>query len=257
MAVSRAKERLQPSESPKLSDLGNVFGREQRAHRLGSYQNALQPAESMPSAGNSQVLWAVRTTPAESKIIYQEALQNQAIADKGKPVPGFYRRDTVVEKQPQSVVPSIETPRQQSLSNGPLPMELEKSRNSVRNQNPYPQPIPKPNNQPEPGQQQQRPVPKTIEAPVKMAVIDPPVKKQQILKEAPQQQLLEKQPAEVQQSTTTVKPDVRVQSNPRLYRAPEYHQRFRFRSTGFGIPQVRPASSKGPSNGAVQYAKSP
>lgn len=257
MAVSRAKERLQPSESPKLSDLGNVFGREQRAHRLGSYQNALQPAESMPSAGNSQVLWAVRTTPAESKIIYQEALQNQAIADKGKPVPGFYRRDTVVEKQPQSVVPSIETPRQQSLSNGPLPMELEKSRNSVRNQNPYPQPIPKPNNQPEPGQQQQRPVPKTIEAPVKMAVIDPPVKKQQILKEAPQQQLLEKQPAEVQQSTTTAKPDVRVQSNPRLYRAPEYHQRFRFRSTGFGIPQVRPASSKGPSNGAVQYAKSP
>lgn len=256
MAVSRAKERLQPSESPKLSDLGNVFGREQRAHRLGSYQNVLQGAEAMPSAGNSEVLWAVRTTPAESKIIYQDALQNQAIADKGKPVPGFYRRDTVVEKQPQSVVPGIETPRQQSLSNGPLPMELEKSRHSARNQNQYPQPIPMPNNQPDPVQQQ-RPIPKTIEAPAKMAVIDPPVKIQQIQKEVPQQQLPEKQPAEVQQSTTTTaKPDVRAQ-NPHVFRAPEYHQQFRFRSTGFQIPQVRPASSKSPSNGVIQYAKSP
>lgn len=252
MAIKRAKERLQPSESPSLSGIGSMISHEQRGHRLGSYQHVLQSAGVVPEGGQNEVLWAVRTTPAESKIIYQDVMKNQVAPEKSPAVHGFYKRDMAVEKQPQPIVAAVGAPRQQSLSNGPVPMELEKSRHSVKSRTNYPQVMPQ---QGRPQAPEPRPQTlQTVEKPVKMAVIDPPVQKQQIQKEAPQQQLIEKHQSEAPKPTTA-KPAVhhvfkQQQHQPR-------HQSFRFRSSGFGIPQVRPAAIKKPSNGAIQYVKGP
>ncbi|XP_062610543.1 nuclear receptor coactivator 6-like [Saccostrea cucullata] len=269
-SVKRAQQRLRPSESPKLSHLGKILGKEQPAQRLGSYQNVLRQAGVTPDIKNSEVLWSVRTTPAESKIIYQDAIQNQAIAEKGPAIPGYYRRDLVVEKQPQSVVPEVKSTniktQQSMMSGGPLPMEMEKSRNSVRN-NAHPQVKPKAVNYPQiPGSQNVPAVPGIPrEAPAKMAVVDPPVQRKQIKKQNPQQQehhqqqqqqqqqmLLEKQQQGAEQKTT---PQPKVNFRQAQRYQPE--QFFRFRSSPFGIPQIRQAAQKPTSGSVVQYNRTP